>query len=460
MSSFFGLNVALTALQANQYAMDVTGHNIANANTEGYRRQEAMFTANLPYTNNMNGSATTLSQLGTGVVVTDIRRTQTDYLDTQVRNENQQVGMWGTKSQALQQIEPLFQEPSDAGLGATLNAFWNSWTNLAASPDDISARTTVVAASNGLADQMKSIHDSLSDMQKNLDQEVTNKVTDINTLVTEIASINNQTVQGASGQYQPNDLIDKRDLLIEQLSKIIKIEVHGTAGANMSISIGGHALVQGNWHTTVNAMPDANDRTKLVWADDNSNVAVNGGDIAGLTDVRDNTIGGYLSTLDSMATTIVDHVNDLHILGYDGYGNGAWAFFQPCSSAADMQLDSLVQGDPERIAAASESGSASSNEIANMIADLKSQPLINGQKIGDVYSGMIAKVGTDAKEASVHNDAHQATLEQRKTQRESVAGVSMDEEMSNMVKFQQSYNAAARIFKAVDEMLQTIISAV
>ena len=459
MSSFFGINVVLSALKASQYAMDVTGHNIANANTEGYRRQEAIFTANSPNVGSF-GSGATLTQLGTGVTVSEIRRTQTNFLDSQVRIENQLCGMWTAKNQALQQVESLLSEPGDNGISAALGRFWNSWQNLATSPESAAARTDVVSSATSLSDGIRNLYENLRSLQTDLDRNVADSASEINALVQEIASINNQTVEGRSGDYQPNDLIDKRDMLVEKLSRLLRIEVHGSGGSNMIISVGGKVLVQGNYSATVDVALGSNGRTKLVWGDDGTDVAVTGGELKGFMDTRDSLAEGYVQSLDRIAQAIVSRVNAIHATGFDKNGNPGGDFFTAGSGAGNISVDAAILASPSLVAASSVAGESGNNEIANAITNIRTDLLVDNQTIGDSYAGLVAKIGSDARESSVHNEAHEYSLNNRKTQRDSVAGVSIDEEMTNMIRFQQAYNAAARIFTVMDEMLATIINSV
>ncbi len=458
MSSFFGLNVALTALHANQYAIDVTGHNIANANTEGYRRQEAVFAANHPYLAKYGGTST-ISQLGTGVVISAIRRPQTDFLDQQVRLENSLLGTWTTQSQSLQQVESMLAEPTDSGLSATLDRFWNAWQNLAASPDNLASRTAVAAAGVALSDQIRGLYGNMHILQENLDGQVAGKAGEINSLIQEIAKINSQTVQLPTGQDAPNDLLDKRDLLVEQLSKIVQIQASGS-GADMIVSVGGHAIVQGSWSANVTTAKDSNGWTKLVWSDDSTDLQIMGGELRGLMDIRDSMLGGYLQTLDGMTRSIVEQVNALHVSGYDGNGGQGLPFFVPGTGAADIKVTKVISDAPILVVASGVNNAPGDNSIASSIAKLKTQAIVDGHTVSDVYSELVARIGSDSKEASIRSDAHEYTLDQRKSQREAVVGVSMDEEMANMLRFQQAYNAAARIFTVVDDMIDTIIRAV
>lgn len=457
MSSFSGLSIALSALRAQQYAMDTTGHNIANANTEGYRRQEPVFVANHPLT----GSFTTTgvgSQIGTGVEVATIRRTQTDFMDTQIRMENQWLGMWSSRSEALQQIEPLLSEPGDSGLSAALDRFWNSWQDLAASPESLPARIAVVESGVALSDRIRNLHYDLYKVQEDADRAIAGKSNEINWLAQEIASLNAQTIKAENGQYQPNDLMDRRDLLVEQLARITRIEVHGSGGSNMIISVGGRVLVQGNYAAKTSVGVGPTGWSQIVWSEDNSPLPVNGGELKGLTDVRDTLAAGYMASLDTITQAIVARVNAIHVTGFDMNGNPAGDFFTAGTGASNVTVNSALLAAPSGVAASGAAGEPGNNSVANAMAGVRGEALVGGQTARTAYTALVTQIGSHARESAMRTSLHEVSLKQRKMQRESIAGVSIDEEMANMMKFQQAYNAAARIFTVMNEMLDTIIN--
>jgi flagellar hook-associated protein 1 FlgK len=251
--------------------------------------------------------------------------------------------------------------------------------------------------------------------------------------------------------------MDKQNALIEQLSKIVKIEVHGTTGSNMIISVGGRALVQGDFATKVTVNESPTGWQQVAWADDGSAIGLNGGELQGLTDLRDNVCEGYISSLDTMAKTLVDRVNAYHTTGVDLDGNPADEFFTPGTGAADISISDAIIASPSKVAA-SKDNTVGNNEIADAVYNVQNEALIEGKTISTAYTQFVTRVGSDTQEAKMRTSAHETSFNQRQAQRESMVGVSMDEEMANMIKFQQSYNAAARIFTTMDEMLQTLMS--
>ena len=458
MSSIFGLNIALSAIRAQQYAMDVTGHNIANANTPGYRRQEAILIANDPMSGSFGTTGVGMPQLGTGVLVHSVRRAQTDFLDTQVRTANQWMGTWDARNTALGQLEPLLAEPGDAGLSAAINRFWNSWYDLSAAPESLPSRVAVVESGVALADRIQTLHHDLRALQVDTDGRIAAAAHDINAIAAEIAGLNEQITQPMPGVYQPNDLLDRRSELLEKLSQLVRIEVYGQGGVDMIVSVGGRAIIQGNQFAKIDITTGPTGMSQLVWAEDGSEVLATGGELKGLMEIRDDVVGSYLESLDDITEAIITRVNAIHSTGITMSGAPAGNFFVPGTTSADIAVNPALTGSPSEVAAGVAGNGPGDNWVADSIAKLGDEALIGTETIGSAYSALVAQIGSHAEEARMRTEMYTISLNQRRTQRESIAGVSIDEEMVNMVKFQQAYNAAARIFTVIDEMTDLIIN--
>lgn len=275
--SFFGLDIAVSALRAQQQALSVTGHNIANAGTDGYHRQEAVF---VPSTTIRTSFVVGSPQLGTGVLVQTVRRVQNTYIENQVRVQNQELGMWDFRNESLQQVEAVLGEPSDLGLSSTLDKFWNSWEELSATPDSQTARISVVQAGISLSDRIRSLYNSFQDLQARADRALVDNASEINRLAHEIADINKEITAGSDSFSQPNDLLDKRDQLIDQLSRLVPIQVNGSGGLNFMISVNGKNLIQGSHVVEVKTGSAPSGWTSLVWSDDGTAFQANGGEVS------------------------------------------------------------------------------------------------------------------------------------------------------------------------------------
>ena len=456
--SFFGLNIAVSGLRAQQIAMNVTAHNIANAGVEGYHRQEAVLVAGNPllgaFTSSGNGSA----ELGTGVLIHSIRRMQSSYVDNQIRSTYNWLGSWTYKNDTLQQVESVLSEPGEFGLSASFDKFWSAWQELSVPPQSHSAKISVVQTGVALSHKIRNLYTDLRGIQARADQDLVENADQINRIAHDIAKLNEQIrVSSASGN-SASDLLDQRDILLDQLSNIVKIQTNNTTNPELIVSIGGKALVQGDKVVEITVTEDAHGWSELCWSDDGSKVLVTGGQIAGQIDVRDNIIGFYIERLNTIVTKFVDAVNELHSSGITFDGEPAGDFFVSGSDASNIMVNPDLVDMPTRVAT-STSGNPGANDIAIAIAALKDEKIMGGdESISSAYRSLVSRIGSDAREARSRAETHHLSLQQLKTQRESVSGVSLDEEMANMVKFQQSYNAAARIFTAIDEMLETVVS--
>ncbi len=454
--SFLGLDIAISALRANQYALNVTGHNIANAGTEGYHRQEAVF---MPGTTTSGGTATSagIAQLGTGVTIQAIRRMQTAQMDGQVRSMNQFLGWYSTQSESLRQVESVFGEPGGTGLSTVLDKFWNSWEELASNPDDPSARISVVESGVSLSDRFRALRDGLYQVQVQADRAVQDAGSRINTLCHDIAAINQELIRASTGQVAPNDLLDRRDILLDELSSLARIQVYGDGGGDCIVSVGGKVLVQGTSVTELTAASGPDGWSQLTWTSDGTRFEAEGGEVEGLTRVRSSMVSGYMQSLDAIATAVTERVNALYSTGVGSDGSPAGLFFSSGAGAASMQVNPALVIAPSTLAT-STTGRPSDNQLARDIAGVKDEFLIDGQTIGDAYGSLVVRMGSHAREAETESEVHQVSQHYLITQRESMAGVSLDEEMINMVKFQQAYNAAARVVSVIDEMIETLVN--
>ncbi|MEN6372152.1 MAG: flagellar hook-associated protein FlgK [Armatimonadota bacterium] len=456
--SFFGLDIAVSGLRAQQLAMNVTAQNITNAGAEGYHRQEAVTTAGTPLVGALtlaNGSA---AQLGTGTLIKTIRRLQSDFIDNQVRSENQLSGSWSYKQNALSQVESILAEPGDNGLATSFDAFWNSWNDLATSPESSSSKIATVEEGASLAQRINTLCGNLRDLQNQADSNVMTNANEINRLATEIAHLNEQIGKAAGDTTnQPCDLLDKRDVLLKELSHIINYQTNNTAGADLVISIGGKALVQGDMVSEVGITEGANGWSQLSWTDDGTTVSITGGEILGQIEARDDLIGGYINTLNNITSKLIDEVNKLYSSGTTPSGSPAGNFFIG-SDASSIAVDANLVATPTNLTA-SYTGDSGSNKLAQDIAALANKGVMaNGESIYGAYTSLVSQIGADSEEAQSRADLHALSLDELSTQTEAVSGVSLDEEMSNMVKFQQAYNATARIFTTIDEMMDTLVS--
>ncbi|MDI6827443.1 MAG: flagellar hook-associated protein FlgK, partial [Armatimonadota bacterium] len=308
-----------------------------------------------------------------------------------------------------------------------------------------------------LSDRIRKLYGDLFSLQKHTDQTIADCVAQVNTLAQEIAKINKEITGVVSAGNSPNDLLDRRALLIEELSQFVRVEVHGLNSSELMLSIGGKNLVQGTHVNEISVVQGTGLWSDIVWSDDNSAVLVKGGQIKGLLYVRDISIQESIDSLNTITSGLINGVNTIYSEGHLPNGSPAGNFFVPNCNASNIEVEWALISNPSMLATGT-SGTISDNSIALNISDLRNQPTIDGETIGDAYNSLIARIGANAREAQNQHSVQVLSTHQLKLQRSSMSGVSIDEEMVNMIKYQQAYNAAARIISVLDEMLDTLIS--
>lgn len=329
-STFGSLEIGRKALQAQQRALDVTGHNIANANTQGYSRQVVSLETTTPYTQPSLGKANSAGQIGTGVQVDAIIRQRDSFLDAQYRAEMKSLGRWEVRRAAMEELEVILNELSGYSLGATVEAFREAVQRLSYYPESEDVRTLVIQTAVTVTDTFNHLDRQLADLQMNVDEAVTQQVSQANDMIERLYDLNKQIIAARAAGDNPNDLNDKRDLLLDDLSKIINIQVQEdpkTGGAQ--VTIGGKRVV----HTYGMAQMAVSGGypNKVVWADNGAEVTFGGlikdGSLKGYQEVRDEVIGHYRSELDALAKQFAAEFNAIHIAGFDLDGNAGIEFF-------------------------------------------------------------------------------------------------------------------------------------
>lgn len=454
------LNIGRSALQAQQKGISVTGNNIANVNTPGYTRQRAEL---------QNGEAIsdTPGQMGGGVKVASVRRMYDRFITGEVRGESQELGEWEARSQIQDRLEIVFNETEGDGLNKTMQEFWNVWQDLAGNPGGAVERSNLVSRAQDMTDRFRDMAADLSSIENEVEGRIGQAVIDINQAAQEIARLNDSIRRAENLGQEPNDLKDQRDEALKTLSRLADVSTVED-GSVIDVSLGGRTLVDGavSWELTYDgtdfATTDPDSGT--VWPIAHEDVT--SGTLGGLLAMKNDVIPDYRDRLDELAGEIIDAVNTQHASGKDLYGNNPAGIFFAASSAhpaADMAVNQAVIGDHNLIAAAGSSEDVpggGGNALA--IADLAFQPLMNGntENFSDFYTGLVADVGNDTRSASSRHDLQQTTMTQLEAYREEVSGVSLDEEMVNLVQFQNAYAAAAKLISATDELLDTLINMV
>jgi len=456
MSSLIGiLDIGKRALSVYRLAMNITGHNVANANTPGFSRQRPILATTLPIDYNPG-------QLGTGVKIAEIQRMRDRFLDLQVREETSSVGQWEKRQKVLGEVETIFNEPSDSSLNNALVEFWNSWQDLANDPENISARVAVREKAEVLCNTFHRLNSKLRRIISDINDSIKGEVEEINSLAQRIAKLNDQIVSIESKGENANDLRDQRDLLIDQLSKIANISTVELEDGSATIFMAGNSLVERVNTVTLGITFHSSPYGVVLdvsYGQSGQTLNFTDGELRGLIDLRDKVIPQYLENLDSLASTLIERVNSQHSAGYGLDGSTTGLDFFSGSDALNIGLATTIEEDVSLIAASTD-GSPGNGSNALAISNLAHQLTMNGNSatFGDFYQSLMGNLGILSQEASQNYTNNNLLLSQLENHRQSVSGVSLDEEMTNMINYQHSFEAAARIISTVDEMMNTIIN--
>ena len=459
MSNVYGLfTIGGNALLAQQKAIDITGNNIANVNTEGYSRQRLNLVQNSPI--RVNGAT-----MSTGVQAEQrIQRFYDQFLNAQLNDENQSLGRWEARKNTLEKAEMLFDEVSGYGLNAAMSDYWNAWQDVVNNPSGHVERVSLVNAGEYMATTFKNLRASLTDLQDDINTSVTRRVEEINAIASQIAEMNLKISQVEVNGYAANDFRDQRENLAFELSKIIDVESFEDGDGNLTVMVaGGKPLVERSSTWTLSTTDNAG-MQDVFWTASNGTTTnittrIDDGELKGFIETRDTTIAGYIGDLDDLASTIINEVNTLHSAGYglDGSQND----FFTGSDASDMAVNSAVSTDPNLVAAASSNTALpGDNSTAVAIAGLQNSLLMsgNGATFNDFYTSLIGTVGNDVKSADFNHDHQTTMINHLEERRQDIAGVSLDEEMVNLVQYQHAYNAAAKLITTTDELMDTLLS--
>ncbi|MGN7399530.1 flagellar hook-associated protein FlgK [Cytobacillus praedii] len=511
--TFMGLETARRGMFTQQSALYITGHNISNANTPGFSRQRVNFQPTIPYPGNGINRPYMPGQMGTGVEAGSIQRIRDSFIDARYRSESNQLGYYGARSDALTRMEDVMNEPTSEGLSAAMDNFWNSLQTLGTNPNESGARESVLAQGNAMADTFNYLSTTLNSIRDDLKQSISVNVDKINTLAYQINEINKQIGQVEPHGDLPNDLYDERDRLVDELSQLVNIKVTNqqSGGIPSPIAEGTYKIeILDHSGKSLGTLVDKNtiggEPNKISYKMNNDgyveSLSIGNGspvkvedfskgalrsdiEAYGYVDKSGNQVGTYpdmVDQLDKLAFALIKEYNHVHRSGIDLDGNSGKNFFQDLSSykGAAGKI-SVALTNPNEIAASlngkgngdnayklaevlrkdlSEFEAQIKDSAGNLInlKDFAQNDLKMSGNIKSFYGGLITSLGVKTREANTLTNNTLTLLDSVDRQRQSVSGVSLDEEMSNLIRFQHAYNASARNITVLDEMLDKIIN--
>ena len=466
-SSFGSINTALTSLYAQRRGLDVTGQNIANANTEGYSRQRVVMQSQV-------GSITpafyaTTDGVGTGVGVSDVQRMRDEYLENRARTEHGNSAYVSTQSAAYSAIEDVFAEPSDTALQAQLHDMWDAWSDVANNPQLPAARSALLQQSSTVADGLNNAHNSLANQWGQTRTQLAAYADEVNTAATTIAQLNDTIVRAKATGVSVNELEDRRDLQVQHLAELTGATASVRSNGAMDVYVGNSTLVS-EFTTRRMAVVGANrledqaaDKATLQWVDAESPVSA-GGTMGAMADVLTTTIPTISDALDDVAKRLADTVNAAHSAGFSPDGTSGLDLFvsrtdKPISAGTIMvgisEADKVAVSsvDPTIVVPPATKGTLN-NVVAETLAGKTTA--IGGPDLR--YQEMIGQLGVVAQASTRRSEIQSTVTEQVDAAREAQSGVNLDEEMTNLLTYQRGYEAASRVLTTIDSMLDQLIN--
>jgi flagellar hook-associated protein 1 len=462
VSTFSGLNAATTALWAHRKSLDVTGQNIANVNTEGYSRQRVDLQA-------IGGSVvpafySTSPGIGAGVNADDVTRIRDTFLEGRGHTEHANIARLTAETDAYELVEQAFREPGDTGIQSLLSDMWKGWQDVANNPKEPAARGQVLQQLDTL---VGGIHFSQASLGAQWDQTRENLevlVKDVNATAETIAKLN-KTIRGATQSGLPaNDLTDQRDLLVMKLADQVGATVRPGQDGMVDVIVGGMSLVSGTAASEFAVQgptdPDlitATDKPRIVTATGGYTV-IPSGTAGGQLTALNTIIPAYRDQLDTLANDLAASLNGQHMLGFDLAGAAGGPLLGSSGGPLTAETLKVMITDPSKVAASSVAPTGGVAAVDNGNADAIAQLRLATTGTDASYRKMIVELGVQAAVSQRNLGIQGVISTQVDAARESVSGVNLDEEMTNMLSFQHAYAAAGRMVTAIDETLDVLIN--
>jgi flagellar hook-associated protein 1 FlgK len=505
-STFYGFEISKSGLSYNQKALDVTAHNVANAETKGYVRQRTVGTSVAPSINMSQLANLTGNKVGAGVNLIDIVGVRDTFLDRQFRKENSIYAEWQVKAETLSFAEDILREPSDTGINAILNQFFNNLEELSKNVGSKDIRTSFMEQAVRLTETIRFKASALEDIQKEMDFRLEKSVAQVNEYIKNIAALNEQIARFESNGLRANDLRDKRDLLLDQLSEYVGIQyreetvdgkdvlkvnmtIKDETGTEREIALIDHDkyFTFGTYHKT---LPDGSKDFfhSLYIQDPSSGTVIDGvnateigsfssGKLKGYMDMRDGDsednkgIPYYIRQLDTFVENFVEKFNEVHRSGwsYPNLSEGVLSqtgidFFDPNGlTASTMRVNDAIVKNVYNIAGSSEEvnqliNSGNNENILSLLELRDGKNVLGSFDFEEYLRSVSVDLGTQAAYANNMEENEGTVLAGIDYKRQSVSGVDMDEEMTNMIRYEKAYQASARLMTALDEMLEILIN--
>ncbi len=472
MLGLFGtLGLGTRSLQAQLQGIETAGHNLANVNNPAYARQRVVLQTG-------NTLPTPVGQVGSGVEVAAIQQIRDTLLDTRITTESSVTGYWEAQQTALQYGQAALGQEIDRqasgaegasaasgagtplGLAEGLQGLFNAFQAVATNPTSTADRQVLLQKAQTLANKFAITDQRLGELRSQFNAQLGDNVTGANDLLSAIAALNDDIRKSElGGRGLANDLRDLRQQKLEALAKLVKVDATDDASGNVNIAIGGTAFITGNMRNDSLELYDAGGGRQLVRAATSGTaLTLTGGAMHGTMDVRDGALTDLRASLNALASQLITEVNAVHGAGYSLTGSTGAVFFTG-TDAASIAVNASLAANPSLFQAAGVAGAVGDNQTVLALAQLAEarQTALGSQTFQQHYGQSVASLGQSLASANEQVSDQAAVAGMLQTQRSSVSGVSLDEEMTDLLKFQKAFAASAKVITTVDELLETVV---
>lgn len=452
--SFGGLSISISGIYANKKALDTVSHNISNVNNPKYTRQNTIHA-----TNRYSSIKGNRIKMGTGVHVEVIRQNRDEFLDFKFRYELEKYGYWDATNDILSEVETIFNKSTNDGLQDVVDEFWDGWDEVFKEPDSLTMRGVLHESAVAFTETVNHIDNQLNNIQLNLNEEIMEEVEDINNILKKIGILNdNIKIKEAEGSHiKANDYRDERNELLDRLSAIMPIKHYEKDTGETVISLQGREILNGDYIQEIGIKKNGKGYADIYWSDKDEEIEFGEkGSLSGYINARDILVEDYRNDLKTLVKTMAEKINTEHIKGKDLEGEKGKDFF--------IFEGSMIKVNPElsnfNKIAVSKSGDVGDGEIAKEILKIRKEIFneLDDSSFEDYYRDLISDIGIERAKARNITNNQGKLLKQIDDRREAISGISLDEEMADMLRYQHSYIANSRTVNAIDEMLDIVLN--
>jgi len=443
------LEIAKSGMSANQRSISVTSNNIANANTDGYSRQRAVLS---PKAMNKDGL-----NLGLGVSVQQIQRIRSQMIDSQIEVQNSQLQSFTQRANILQQLESIFI-PAVGGLDESISNFFGAYSELSNTPQDFNLRNNVISKSRIMINDFQKLDADLKQIAQETGETIKTNVEKLNTILSSLAEINKAIERGDAAGAPDNNSLDLQTQKLKELSELVNAEINITDQGAAEVRINGIFVLSDKEVQQINTHIDNDTNTVRLRLDNSKIIEAAGGKIGGNIEMFENEIPDYQDRINEVAKTLVEEVNAIHASGFGINDANSRVFFDTSGiTAASITVNSALIAEPAHLATSSVAGETGNNDVALQLAAIQNKRVMNGQTIISKTVELMSDPGSRLLEVQSQIAGRESAIEMLRNQQESFSGVNIDEELSELIKFQNAYQASVRVLSTAQEMYDSLL---